>query len=218
MLKEIQPLVLKEFKTEIRQKHTLFGFLLYVLSTVFIAYLAVKHISTPATWNALFWIILLFAAVNSSSKSFIGENKGRQLYYYTLASPQAVIISKIIYNCVMTILLSLLSYVFYSLLMNNLVGDNSLFLLCIFLGSMGFASSLTLISAIASKTNNNFGLVAVLGLPVVVPILLAVIRISKNAVDGLALSVSINYLLVLVFLNIIVWALAYLLFPYLWRD
>ena len=43
---------------------------------------------SAANWSALFWITLLFTAISTVGKSFMGEHKGRDFYYYALASPQ----------------------------------------------------------------------------------------------------------------------------------
>src|SRR6188472_2490770 len=91
-------LVIKEFRLEWRQKSVVTGILIYVISTVFICYLTFRQIIDIPTWNALFWIIMVFAAVNAVARSFMQENKGIQLYYYTMLSPGTVILSKIIYN------------------------------------------------------------------------------------------------------------------------
>lgn len=217
LLNQIKYLIIKEAKLEMRNKYALGGILLYVVSTVFISYLSFKKIVNPATWNALFWIILLFASINAIAKSFINETRGRLLYIYTLVSPQAVIISKIIYNSFLLIIISILCLFIYSLFVGNIVQDYSLFTLTLLLGSFGLSSLLTMVSAIASKTNNNFILMAILSFPIIVPLLMIVIKLSKNAIDGLE-RWDVNYLLVLVFLNMIITALSYLLFRYLWRD
>jgi heme exporter protein B len=219
LVKEIKHLIIKEAQLELRSKYALSSILLYLVSTVFISYLAFKSITNPVIWNALFWIIMVFAAINAISKSFIQENSGRLLYYYTLASPQAIILSKIIYNIILMAFLSLACFGFYSLFIgNNIVQDIPLFLLVLFLGSSGFSGILTMTSAIASKTQSNFALMAVLSFPLLVPLLLALMKVSKNAVDGLAHSVSYPYLWSLGLINIMVIVLSYLLFPYLWRD
>jgi len=217
MLRQIKHLIIKEAKLEIRNKYALGGILLYVISTVFVSYLSFKKIINPATWNALFWIILLFASINAVAKSFINETRGRLLYLYTLASPQAVIIAKIIYNSFLLSLLSVLCLLVYTLFVGNIVQDFSLFLITLLLGSFGFSSLLTMVSAIASKTNNNFTLMAILSFPIIMPLLMVLIKLSRNAIDGLDLW-DINSLLILMFLNVIIIASSYLLFPYLWRD
>ncbi len=214
---QIKCLVAKEIKLEIRNKYALGGILLYVVSTIFVSYLSFKKVINPSTWNALFWIILLFASINGVAKSFLIETKGKLIYLYTLVSPQAVILSKIIYNLLLLIVLSGLCLLVYSIFIGNIIQDLSLFLLTLFLGSMGFSSILTMVSAISSKTNNNFTLMAILSFPLLIPLLMVLIKLSRNAIDGLE-NWDINFLLVLMFLNVIIIALSYILFRYLWRD
>lgn len=200
-----------------RNKYALGGILLYVVSTVFVSYLSFKQIINPSTWNALFWIILLFASINGVAKSFIGESRGKLIYMYTLASPQAVILSKIIYNSFLLLLISGLCLFVYSVFIGNIIQDLPLFLITLLLGSFGFSSLLTMVSAIASKTNNNFTLMAILSFPIMMPLLMVLLKLSKNAIDGLEIW-DLNYISVLAFLNVIIIALSYLLFRYLWRD
>ena len=96
--------------------------------------------------------------------------------------------------------------------------DLAQFLLAVLLGAIGFASVLTLVAAIAARAGNGLGLMAILGFPIVLPMLLAVMRASKLALDGVAFSVTSTYFGGLVLLDIITITLAWLLFPYLWRD
>ena len=105
LFSQVKFLVRKEIVLEWRSKYAFNGILLYVVSTIFVCYLSFKKVD-PITWNALFWIIMLFASVNAIAKSFLQENKGRQLYYYSITSAKAVIISKIIYNVLLMLLLS----------------------------------------------------------------------------------------------------------------
>ncbi len=217
-IQELKALLIKEIKLEFRHKYALNGIVLYVISTVFVSYLSFKQIIDPATWNALFWIILLFASINAISKSFMQDSKGLLLYYYTLTDPQTFILSKIIYNALLMLFISLICYGCYSLFIGNLVLNQLLFISSFVIGSVGISSVLTLISGIASKTNNNFSLIAVLSFPIMMPLLLTLMKVSRYAVDGIALSVTYKYLLVLGLLDLIVLLLSYILFPYLWRD
>jgi heme exporter protein B len=221
MLKEITVLIKKELTLEWRQKYALNGILLYVVSAVFITYLSVGakqgNLSVP-TWNALYWIIILFSSVNAVAKSFMQEHQGRQLYYYMIASPEAIILSKIIYNSLLTLVLALLGYLVFSIILGNPVQDQGMFLLNLVLGALGFSACLTMVSGIASKASNNATLMAILSFPVIIPILLMAISISKNAIDGLDPSVSVDKLISLLAINAIVSVTAYILFPYLWRS
>ena len=218
-------LLKKEILLEWRSKYAFNGVLLYVVSTVFVCYISFSL--TPGfsgsqgykiVWNVLFCIIILFASVNAIAKSFIQENKGRLLYYYSIASPQAIILSKTIYNILLMSLLSTLALIVYLLFFNNTLGDPLFYFLSVLLGSISFSTVFTMISAIASKAGNNGTLMAILSFPVIIPVILLLIRISKSAMDGLERSLNYGNIGMLCAINVIVIATSLLLFPYLWRD
>lgn len=211
----------KELILELRRKSVIAGISLYLFSLVFICYLTFslrQNSINEATWSALFWLAILFSVINSVAKSFIGEKKGLFIYYYTIASPQAIITSKIIYNTLLGFILSAGGFLLFSIFIGNPIQDIGLFWLLLPLTAWGFAASLSLISGIASKSDNSNILMAVLSFPVVIAILLMTIKITKNAVDGLDRSASSDELLNLLAINCILTALAYLLFRYIWRS
>jgi heme exporter protein B len=216
-IKETATLIRKEFLMEWRSKYALNGILIYVFATVFICYLSFKKID-PITWNALFWIILLFTSINAIAKSFMQENRSRYLYYYTIVNPAALILSKIIYNLILMSIIAFVCLVFYTIVFNNPIQDLTYYLLAVAMGGLSFASMFTMVSAIASKANNNSTLMAILSFPVIVPLLMLLIKFSKNAMDGIDRASSNNEIGVLLLINIIVFAVSLLLFPYIWRD
>lgn len=221
LAKEVKSLLYKELLLELRQKYAINGILLYTLSTIFICYLSFNIKNTGIshlTWNALFWIIMLFSATSAIAKSFVQENQNRMLYYYTLVSPQGVILSKIIYNLFLIWFLSIVAIVLFSLVLGNPVQDFGLFFINLMLGSLGLSTALTMVSAIASKAGNNGILMAILSFPIMIPIILLVIKLSKNAIDGIARSESVDEIMSLCGINLITGTLAFLLFPYLWRS
>ena len=217
LTKQLKALLLKEIVLEWRSRYALNGILLYVVSTIFVCYLSFRVVA-PLTWNALFWIIMLFASVNAVAKSFVQESLGRQLYLYSIASPKAIILSKIIYNTLLMLLLSALAIFFYSLVFKNPLGDPLLYFCSVLLGSISFAVVFTLIAGIAAKANNSGTLMAILSFPVFIPLLMLLIKLSKNAMDGLDRTVSYDEIGVLSLINVMVITVSLLLFPYLWRD
>lgn len=204
-------------RQEWRQRYALNGILLYVVAAVFVTYLSVKVTEKPA-WNAIFWIIILFTSVSSTAKSFIQESRGRWLYYYQLASPQAIIVSKIVYNSLLMMVMCLLCMLFYFLLMGNMADDAGLYILVALLGSLGFSSVLSMTSAIASKAGNSNLLMPVLSIPSIIPLLLVTIKASKAAMDGLANNFILRDCLVLFVFYIAISSLAYILFSFLWKE
>lgn len=218
---EIAALLRLEVALDLRQRAAWAGMLLYVVSAVYVAYLAVKGGLGTATWNALFWIILLFAAFNALARSFQREDQGRQLYLYTLVDPRSVVLARALYNAGTMVVLSLLSLLVYTVLLGGAAlveADLGQFILAVVLGGIGFAAVLTLIAAIAARAGNGIGLMAILGFPLVLPLLLTVMRASKLSLDGVAWSVTSTYFGGLILLDVITITLAWILFPYLWRD
>ena len=218
MFKEVSELVLKDVRLNWRERHTIFSLLLYVLCTSYVAYLSFEGIINERSWIALFWIIVLFTAMNASLQSFKRELNYQALFFYTIANPRAVIIAKIIYNSGLLIFLNLVSYFIYSTFLGNPVLDRISFVICILLGSSALASLLTLIAAIASKTNNNGGIMAVLSMPLLFPLLINLIKTSEICIIENEFYLVDNQILFLFLLNIATVLLSYLLFPYLWRD
>ncbi|MSQ80027.1 MAG: ABC transporter permease [Flavobacteriaceae bacterium] len=206
-----------QFKAEWRQRYALHGILLHVAATVFVVQLSVR-ITEPPLWNAVFWILTLFSAVSAAGRSFIQEPKGRMLYYYGVASPQNIILARMAYNWLLMVVLVLANLLLYCLFIGSLIQHIPTYLMVLLLASGGYAGVLTFVSAIASKAGNSHLLMPVLSFPVVLPILLVAIKASKKAVDGLETFSIYQDLGALLLLNLAVAGMAYVLFPYLWKE
>ncbi|MBL7962601.1 MAG: heme exporter protein CcmB [Flavobacteriales bacterium] len=218
---EIGHLLKLELLLDQRQKHAMGGMLLYVASAVYVCYLAVRHIEEASVWNALFWLILLFAAFNTLARSFQREDTGRQLYLYTLTHPRSLVLARTLYNALSMTAVSLLTLGAYTLFIGSDGLDDArwpAFSGIVVLGGIGFAAVLTLIGAIAARAGSGTGLMAVLGFPLVLPLLLSVMRASQLALQGLGLETSGRYLVWLLAIDAITVALSAVLYPYLWRD
>lgn len=216
LISEILFLLKKEVTLELRQKYALSGILLYVTSTVFVIYLSFVKVE-PNVWNTLFWIVSLFASINAVLKSFVHENSARQLFYYQLVNPIAVILSKIIYNISLLFVINIITFLALGLMVGNPVHDTPQYFLAITLGSIGFSITFTFISAIAAKANNSATMMAILSFPAVLPILISLIRLSKSAIRMTDTSWTQD-VLTLGAIDLILVALCFLLFPFLWKD
>lgn len=193
---------------------------MYIVSTVFVCYLTFKSLENTVVWNGVFWIIILFSLTNAISKSFANENSSYQLFIYTLVNPRALILGKIIYNTLLTFVLVIVAYFLFSVFIQT---DNSsitpaIFISGLILGSFAISSTLTLVSAIAAKTNNNLGILAILAFPIVLPTLLIAIKITSLGMQGGTWSDISDQIIMLSAINMMVVTLAFLLFPYLWRQ
>jgi heme exporter protein B len=222
LISETVALVKKEFLLEFRLRYMFNAVLLYLAGAIFICYFAFFGRGgdlSPMTWNALFWIIVLLSSVNAASRSFLLERSNRHYYYYFIASPGAIILSKLIYNIVLLILMALAGLaLFMSMMGDDVVKDLYMFIGIAVMGAACLAATLTFIAAIAAQTQHSMTLMAVLSFPVVLPVLLILIKVSKNAIDGLERSLSYQDLIVLCAVNVITITVSYLLFPYIWKN
>lgn len=189
----------------------------YVISTVFVIYLSFKGELEATVWMAIYWIILLFVVVNLTISAFT-EEAGRQFYYIrSIASAVELIGAKMLYNAIYFVVLSGLTLAILALFFGFPVENGNRFLLVAGLGSVGLANMFTLLAAITARIKN-VALIAVLGFPVVIPLILICIRISGKAMDSFFAVGFVKEIMVLVLLNVIIIAMSMILFTYLWRD
>lgn len=219
MNRKILALLKKDILLEFRQQHTFYGILLYIAATVFVIYLSLPESPDTNTWNSLFWVIQLFICVNTVAKSFLQENKGRMLYYYSIASPKEFIAAKLIYNVILMLLMSSISMVLFYIFLDNPVSNSLQFTGVVLLGGCGISLVFSLMSAIAAKAQQNAALIAILGFPVILPQLLLLMKLSKTAFAEVFREGALLQLIGLTsLLDILVIVMAYILFPYLWKD
>lgn len=219
--KQLVNLLKHELTLEMKQKHFISSIVLYIVSTIFVCSLSFTSISETSIWNALFWIIILFSLTNAISKSFLNENSDKQLFLYTLINPRVLIVGKILYNLVLSILLVVLSFVVFTIFIQSdgLANMNYwLFFLAVILGSTSLSSTLTMVSAIASKTNNNIGILSILAFPILIPSILLSIQFSNLAINGGTTEMADQFIVFLSLINLLIIILSFLLFPYLWRE
>lgn len=217
LLKSIGYLIVKEALLEFRLRYAISGILLYVLSTVFIIYVAFVKVE-PDVWNALFWIVTLFASVNAIGKSFVQENSQRQLYYYSLIDPVALILAKIIYNIGLLAVLGFIIWLAFSFIGGNPVEKAGQFSLAVFLGAAGLSIIFTFISAISAKADNSATLMAILSFPLVIPVLLTLIEFSAGAIGLVSNETYKRSVSTLAGVDLLLIGGAIILFPFLWRD
>lgn len=213
----ILSLVKKDLLLEMRQQYTLYGILLYVASTIFVVYLSMGQ-PEDTVWNGLFWVIQLFVCVNAVAKSFLQESRGRMLYFYSIAGPVDFVLSKLIFNFLLMVLMSLLSLGIFTVLLGNPLENFIQFVGIACLGGMSLSLVFTFLAAIAAKAQQQAALMAIMGFPLIIPQLLLLMKIAGIGFSDVIQAGWWQMVLMLVGLDILVIALAVILFPFLWKD
>ncbi|OMP80662.1 MULTISPECIES: heme exporter protein CcmB [Chitinophaga] len=210
-------LVKKDILLELRQKYALYGVLLYIISTVFVINLMIGK-PEEKTWNALFWVVQLFVSVNAIAKSFLQENRGRLLYFYSLVHPRNFIIAKLIYNILLMALMSIITLVCCILFMGNPIINISYFLGVIMLGGLSLSLLFTMLAAIAAQANQNAALMAIMGFPIMLPLLTMLSNIARSSFITVYQPGLPKMFLMLGAMDILIVGLSLILFPFLWKD
>jgi heme exporter protein B len=210
-------LLKKDLLLEFRQQYTFFGILLYIASTTFVIYLTMGQ-PDDKVWNGLYWVTLLFICINAVARSFLQEGKGRMLYFYAITSPIDFILSKLIYNGILMILMSGLSLLLFTLLLGNPLQHFLLFFGISCLGGISLSLVFSFLAAIAAKAQQPSAIMAILGFPLIIPQLLLLIRIANIAFADIVQNGLPQLVGLLSGFDLMIIALAYILFPFLWKD
>jgi heme exporter protein B len=215
--KHIASLFKKDLLLEIRQQYSFYGILIYISSTIFVLYLAIGSPESNV-WNGLFWMIQIFVCVNAVAKSFLQESPGRALYYYSISGPRQYIASKLLFNAMFMTVMSLCSLLLFQLLLGNPLTRFAYFAALVVLGAISLSLVFTFLAAIASRAKQNAALMAILGFPLIIPQLLLLMRLSNSVFYDVLQAGSYSMMLVLSGFDVLVIALALILFPFLWKD
>jgi heme exporter protein B len=216
-MKRIGNLVATEARIELRERYALSGILLYVLSSSFIVFSIWKQLPAKE-WGLTFWVIFLFCSLMAVLKTFGKESEGRYFYYYTLYHPLELFLAKVIYN----LLLLIFIFVVLWFVLYVMAGDHIIrfgwFMTTGLLACIGLSFLLTLISSIAIKTQQNASLTAVMALPLMIPLLINILRLTAYASGTTPDENPWNEMMLLSSIISLVVGMSLWLFPYLWRS
>lgn len=187
------------------------------MATIFVVYLTLDS-PEDKVWNSLFWIIQLFVCVNAVAKSFLGESKGRLFYFYSIAGASQFILSKLIFNAILMILMTVISLIIFTLFLGNPLIHGWTFLGIGCLGGVGLGLTFTFLAAIAAKAQQQAALMAIMGFPIITPQLLLLNKVATIAFSSIIQSGFWQMTLLLVAFDILIVVLAVILFPFLWKD
>jgi len=215
--RHIWTLFKKDLLLEVRQQYTFYGVLLYVASTIFVLYLSMGE-PEGVVWKGLFWMIQLFICVNAVAKSFLQEGRGRLLYFYSIAGARDFILSKLLFNALLMLLMSLASLFLFMLMLGSPLSHPLPFLLLSCLGGISLSLVFTFLAAIAARAQQSAALMAILGFPLIIPQLLLLNRASTIAFEDVLQAGLGNMIALIAGLDLMIIVLAVVLFPFLWKD
>ena len=211
----------KEFRSEVRTRYALNALFMFVITTLAIILFAIgNENASPEILSGILWIIIFFSTMSGLSRTFISEEeRGTAATLQLLTSPANVFVGKLLFNIVLLFGLNVLTVVLYLTLITNFsIKSPDIFLITMVLGTIGLASTSTILASIIAKANTKGTLYPVLSFPILLPLLLAVINATKLAVDGATLTEAFGEFQVLISYAIVILTASYLLFEHIWND
>jgi len=211
----------KEWRVELRTRYALstlalFAFTTLVVVSVSLGPLGVMKSQGSAVLPVLFWVILLFSVAAGLPRSFVQEEESQTAIALRLAAtPSALFTGKLAYGLTVIFALEALITPIYLAIMNLAVRSPGLLALALGAGGYGLGAGSTLVAAIIAQARTKGTLFAVLAFPVLLPLLLLAIELTRNAIGGETAGVALSQLLLY---DASVTIAGLMLFPAVWNP
>ncbi|MFH0736187.1 MAG: heme exporter protein CcmB [bacterium] len=211
----------KDWHSELRTRYAINALAMFILVTISVILFSVgqEKIDQYLT-GGLLWVVIFFSAMSGLSRAFVSEEeRGTTLTLQLVAAPSTIFSGKLLFNAVLVFLMNIVITILFSLFFESFVINNILlFILAFIIGNIGIAISSTIIAAIISKAGAKGTLYPVLSFPILLPLILVLLQLTKFAIDGKSISASFVELAVLVCYDVIMLTASYLLFDFIWKD
>jgi len=210
----------KDLQTELRSRYALNTVLTFVGASLLLILFALKVDQLPPTpKSAIVWIVILFAALSSLSRSFVMETDRRTYNLLRLhSSATEVFVGKLCYNYLFTLSVNLATFIIYTSLLGMSIADIFAFMMVLILGTAGLSGVATMLGAIVSQADRNGALFLVLSIPMLFPLILILVRTTKAAlIEGLTENYLNDFWALFGYAGVTITA-GILLFDYIWEE
>jgi heme exporter protein B len=220
-LRKVLAIVHKDIIAELRTKEmfsSMFVFALLVIVIFNFAFeLRVANVKQVAP--GVLWVTFTFAGMLGLNRSFILEKDKGCLEGLLLAPVDRSVIyfGKMLGNLIFMSVVEAIVLPIFWVLFNPPLFSPALILIIV-LGTLGFAEVGTLFSAIAVHTRAREVMLPILLFPVVIPLMIAAVKITGGLLDGQPLSEMRNWLNLLVGFDIIFLTVSYMTFDYVVEE
>ncbi len=220
-LRKVATIVWKDVISELRTRDIFSAMFVFALLAVLIFQFAfdLRVDNVRAVAPGVLWVTIAFAGVLGLNRSFVLESDKGCLegLLLTPVDRSAIYFGKMVGNLlfmlvVEAIILPIFVILFDVPLLRWDVG------MVVLLGTVGFAAVGTLFSAMAVNTRAREVMLPILLFPVVVPVLIAGVRLTGGFLDGEPLSEMRNWLQLLIGFDVIFLAIALMTFDYVVEE
>lgn len=220
-VREAAAVFAKEWRCELRTRYALNTLALFAINTLVVVSfslgpLGVAPGASSEALPVLLWLILLFAAAAGLPRSFVHEEETQTATALRLAAtPSALFCGKVAYALTLLVALEALVAPLFLVVMNLDVARPGLLIATLAAGGFGLAVCSTLVAAIIAQARGKGTLFAVLSFPVLLPLLLLAVELTRGAFAGGTPGVALVQLLLY---DGAVTTAGLMLFPVVWNP
>jgi heme exporter protein B len=220
-LRKILAIVHKDIIAELRTKEMLSSMFVFALLVIVIFNFAfeLRVANVKQVAPGVLWVTFTFAGMLGLNRSFILEKDKGCLEGLLLApvDRSAIYFGKMLGNLIFMSVVEAIVLPIFWVLFNPPLFSPALILILV-LGTLGFAGVGTLFSAIAVHTRAREVMLPILLFPIVVPLMIAAVKITGGLLDGQPLSEMRNWLNLLVGFDMIFLTVSYMTFDYVVEE
>jgi len=220
MVARILHIIKRDITVELRERFSFFSSVLYLVAITFFFY-KIFGVLEGQTKVGLFWVLMVFTAINVVGYSFSQVTQKRKLNHYQLYDPVELMTGKLIINFLKLFIAGLLLIALQVFFSNEMLKQPVIFLKGYTLAVIGIVAVMTLVSGISVYAQNQTGLVSILSLPLLIPVLLLVMNVSiiSENPETMQLTETVNsYLLMLLGIDVVLVILTIIFIPIIWKS
>ncbi|TYP94935.1 heme exporter protein B [Fodinibius salinus] len=218
--KGVTAVLTKDLQTEFRSRYAINTVLAFVGGALLLILFALNAEQlSPTPQSALVWIVILFAALSSLSRSFVMETEHKTYNLLRLhARSEEVFVGKLCYNYLFCLSVNTTTFLLYIFLLGMPIADSGAFVLLLILGTAGLSGVATLLGAIVSQADRKGAIFSVLSIPLMFPLILILVRTTKAAlIEGVIQNYANDFWALFGYAGATITA-GILLFDYIWDE
>jgi len=205
---------------EFREAHQLWSLLLFAWTAVYACYRIVEGRVDETSWVSLHWVVVLFSAFNSAARYHSDDAPEIRAWMRGWVTAREWAMARMVYAT--ALLFSVTAVVFIAFLLflpvDFLSTGMTQWLVGMGATAWPLAALLAVVSDIAHRAGGGFGLIAVLGLPLVIPVVMVSTHYCHGVVAGQTWASLWPDLVFLGVLAGVAHVIAAVVFPYLWQE
>lgn len=218
---EASAVFLKDWRCELRTRYALNTIFLFAVTTLVVVSVSLGPLGVAGAERVtvlpvLLWLILLFASAAGLPRSFVHEEEAHTAIALRLsATPSALFCGKLAYSLVLLAALEVVVTPLFLAMVQLPVESPALLVAALAGGGYGLAAGSSLIAAIISQAQGKGTLFSVLSFPVLLPLLLMAIELTRIAVAGGAAGPLLPQILLF---DATITVAALMFFPVVWNP